>query len=223
MPRGRCDLRHWRPSVRSDGRGETYGGSVPAAVWRKWLALAGSPKDSVASEVVWEAVDRPERAIAALGKRACTGPSVGPHRRDRHEHCGPLPDGDQDAASKCGDDEWLLRASVDADAQRAVGLGCEQFRSSLFQEADPCETFHERRLLRSRDKWLSRRRCMTSRSRQIGARRHSTFAPAVVCYIAARWLLPQAMCLGNGATFSSWSALAPPHSRDWSLLPSRSI
>lgn len=63
-----------------------------------------------------------------------------------------MPKGEQRAASKGSEDQRVLRAAVDADEQRPVGLGFEQFRGSFFEEADPCESFHERRLLRARDR-----------------------------------------------------------------------
>ena len=199
-----------------------YGGSVPCGRPANRFALAGSPKDSVGVK----SAARPCTALSAQSQPSARARAPGHPSNLTDETArstaGPRPTATRTlhpnavmTSGSCGPPSTPMHSEPLVSDSSSSEAACSRRRIRA-------ESFHERRLLRARDKWLSRRPWVIA-PRQIGPRRHSTFASAVVCYIAARWLLPRSMCLGNGATFSSWSALARARSPDWCLLLSPSI
>ena len=80
----RCDLRHWRSSVRADGCGALSGLGFGGAIG-EMAGVHGVCKEEGWYELRREVMHRPESAIASLRERSWTGSAIPVQRGNRHQ------------------------------------------------------------------------------------------------------------------------------------------
>ena len=100
----RCDLRHWRPSVRAQGFNETPS-ARSAEARRKPRGVGRIIEDDREGEVVAEAVDRAQCPLAPGGNRPGTATGRAVQGVHAEQHRSAAMHADDGAGSGCGDHE----------------------------------------------------------------------------------------------------------------------